>query len=187
MDYFNELYENIPRSSPGDKAATVRALALIKDLPAEPLILDLGCGPGEQTLELARLTNGRVIAIDSHRPFLDRLEAAAYSAGLGERIQVRDTDTAFMDFTGNSFDLIWSEGALSFLGFENGLKISKTLVKKGGHIAVSKPLWLKPDPPAELKTMWEAKYPSISDLAGDLALFQKLGLDLVGHFPLPAG
>ena len=54
MEYFMDLYGDLPRAGPGDNGSTARALGMIKGLPAEPRILDLGCGPGVQTLELCR-------------------------------------------------------------------------------------------------------------------------------------
>jgi len=35
--------------------------------------VDIGCGPGMQTLELARISGGRIVAVDNHQPFLDVL------------------------------------------------------------------------------------------------------------------
>ena len=42
-------------------------------------LIDLGCGPGFATLDLAEIVgpHGRVLAIDRSRRFLDALEAAA--------------------------------------------------------------------------------------------------------------
>jgi ubiquinone/menaquinone biosynthesis C-methylase UbiE len=38
-----------------------------------PRILDVGCGPGGPTLELARLSHGQVVGLDVHQPYLDEL------------------------------------------------------------------------------------------------------------------
>ena len=38
-----------------------------------------------------------------------------------------------MDFPKDSFDLVWSEGALYQMGFENGLKKCKEFLKKNGY------------------------------------------------------
>jgi len=32
-----------------------------------------------------------------------------------------------MEFESESFDVIWSEGALNLMGFENGLKVCRTM------------------------------------------------------------
>jgi ubiquinone/menaquinone biosynthesis C-methylase UbiE len=47
-------------------------------------LLDLGCGPGAATLDLAELvgSEGRVYAVDRSRIFIEVLEASAASRGL---------------------------------------------------------------------------------------------------------
>ncbi len=66
MEYFYELFESLPRCGPGDNKSTRRAYHVLKDVPQQPCILDIGCGPGVQTLELARVSNGRIVALDNH-------------------------------------------------------------------------------------------------------------------------
>jgi len=79
---FFEIHRDLPREGPGDAASTRRALGLIPGLPPHPLVLDLGCGPGRATLDLATLTGGLVVGIDLHAPFVARLQAEARSRGL---------------------------------------------------------------------------------------------------------
>jgi hypothetical protein len=65
-DYFYEVFENIPRQGPGLNAYTRKAFGQIeKELPEIPEILDIGCGKGMQTLELARLSQGAITAVDN--------------------------------------------------------------------------------------------------------------------------
>ena len=45
-------------------------------------VLDIGCGSGMQTLQLARTLNCPITAIDNHVPFLQQLRAAAAAEGL---------------------------------------------------------------------------------------------------------
>src|SRR5262245_16194413 len=47
-------------------------------------LIDLGCGPGYATLDLAEIvrSDGRVVGIDRSRRFLDALEATARARGL---------------------------------------------------------------------------------------------------------
>lgn len=61
---FFELHAGLARQGPGADAHTRRAFALVGDLPPAPVIVDVGCGPGMQTLELARLTRSTVHAVD---------------------------------------------------------------------------------------------------------------------------
>ena len=88
MEYFYELYTGLPRGGPGDNESTRKAFNCMEDLPAEPLILDIGCGPGMQTLELARLSGGKIIALDNHQGFLDKLIEDAKRENLEDQIEI---------------------------------------------------------------------------------------------------
>ncbi len=55
MKYIYELCERLPRCGPGDNESTRRAYEAILEEPKHPYILDIGCGTGMQTLELARI------------------------------------------------------------------------------------------------------------------------------------
>ncbi|HEX8823356.1 MAG TPA: class I SAM-dependent methyltransferase, partial [Archangium sp.] len=54
-DAFFLLHTDLPREGPGSDDCTREALRRLRPwLPASPRVLDLGCGPGKQTLVLAR-------------------------------------------------------------------------------------------------------------------------------------
>jgi len=185
MDYFLELYGSLPRAGPGDDASTRRAFAMIEHLPAEPRILDIGCGPGMQTVELLKLSSGTVVALDLLPQMIARVQQAVEQAGFADRVQTVQADMNDMAFEPESFDLIWSEGAIYFLGFENGLAKVKQFVKPGGYVAVSESVWLKPDPPPEVVQLWR-EYPEIDTVNKKLEIVSGLGYQRVGHFILPA-
>ncbi len=48
------MHEGLPRQGPGSNACTRKAFSMLTNLPARPEILDIGCGSGMQTIELAR-------------------------------------------------------------------------------------------------------------------------------------
>ena len=87
MGYFIELYGSLPRGGPGDNASTRRAFQAMEHLPPEPRILDLGCGPGMQTIELLRLYRGTVVALDLLPQMIARVKEAAEAAGSADRLQ----------------------------------------------------------------------------------------------------
>ena len=66
-------------------------------------ILDIGCGPGMQTLELARLSKGTIIALDTYQPFLDKLHQQSEYYGLQDQITCVNQSMEKMDFAADSF------------------------------------------------------------------------------------
>src|SRR5690606_13947499 len=115
---FFEVFESLPRQGPGNRACTARALQLCGELPASPVVLDLGCGTGAQTLHLAELTNGSIVALDNHAPSIERLRAIIAERGRDGRIRAEIGDMANPDLPPGSFDLAWSEGAFYNIGID---------------------------------------------------------------------
>ena len=70
---FWEVHNGLPSEGPGDNKSTQKAYMMLARLPENPHILDVGCGPGMQPIELAKLSNGRLVALDNHQPFLEIL------------------------------------------------------------------------------------------------------------------
>ncbi|MEM8883633.1 MAG: class I SAM-dependent methyltransferase [Planctomycetota bacterium] len=184
-DYFLELHSGNPQEGPGEFEATRRAFGLVDGLSSSPRILDLGCGPGRQTLDLLRLTNGTVTAVDSHAPFLEQLQRSAAEQGVADRVTTVVADMATLDLEPASFDLVWSEGALYAIGFEAGLQLAFRMLRPGGSLAASELTRLRPGGPAEAVEFWETEYPAIRDVDGNLALLDAAGYERVGHFVLP--
>jgi len=102
----------------------------------KPRILDIGCGSGVSTLELARLSHGEVIGIDIDQPALDRFVSNIAEAGLSARVQAVNCSIFDMDFADESFDIILSEGSIYAIGFERGLREWRRLLKPGGCMVV---------------------------------------------------
>ena len=101
-----------------------------------PRVLDIGCGSGVSTLELARLSRGKVIGIDIDQPALDKFTRRIKEAGLTDRIQAINCSMFDMDFADESFDIVWAEGSIYAIGFERGLREWKRLLKPGGSMVV---------------------------------------------------
>lgn len=185
MEFFFEIHKDLPREGPGDNASTRRALQLMTGLPERPAMLDVGCGPGVQTIELARVTGGTLIAVDTHQPFLNRLLAQVEAKGLTDQINTINQSMKSLDFPDGSFDAIWSEGAIYIMGFGEGLAAWKRLLKPGGCIAVTEATWLKPDPPQEIADFWSGAYPAMTTVEENLKTIESLGYRMLGHFTLP--
>lgn len=184
MEYFKKLFCYLPRAGPGDSTSTRRAFGAVNGLPDKPQILDIGCGPGVQTIELLQLCDGFVTALDLLPEMISRLEATVQAAGFTDRVKVVQADMNKMEFRPESFDLIWSEGAIYLMGFRNGLSKIRPLLKPGGSVAVSEAVWLKPDPPQEVVEFWN-EYPEIDTVENKLKVISELDYDLVDYFILP--
>ena len=185
MEYFYEIFQSMPRGGPGDSHSTRKAFEYLTNLPAAPRILDIGCGQGMQTIELAKMTKGTILALDSHQPFLDILMKNAHKEGVEKQIHPMNHSMMEMDFKNNSFDVIWSEGALYIMGFQNGLRKCHELLKTQGYLAVTEAVLFTTPLPAALQQFWDEMYPVIQDVPGNIALIQNEGFRLLGHFPLP--
>lgn len=101
-----------------------------------PRILDAGCGTGVPTLELARLSGGRILAVDSDGAALQRLQAKIGADRLEE--QVRTLQCSYEKLPGGEgpFDLIWAEGSVSTLGFPGAMGVLGRYLKSGGFLIV---------------------------------------------------
>lgn len=184
MEYFYELFEALPRCGPGDNESTRRAFNIIPKLPKQPFILDIGCGPGVQTIELAKISNGKIIALDNHQAFLDKLMKTARDEGLEDNIVPKNISMLDMDFDNKTFDIIWSEGALYFMGFQNGLKRCHQLLKNNGYLAVTELVFLSSNPPPPVIQYFEKEYPDIKDVKSNIELIQNEGFQLISNFTL---
>jgi SAM-dependent methyltransferase len=184
-EVFFDIHCDLPREGPGSNASTRRAFEMVSDLPESPRILDVGCGPGMQTLELASVSGGHITAVDNHQPFLDQLAESARAEGLADRIEIINASMFDLPFDDESFDLIWCEGAIFIMGVAEGLKQWKRFLKPGGVIAFTESAWIRPDQPREVRDFWQI-YPAITDIAGHQAIIREAGYEPIGHFILPA-
>lgn len=184
-EIFFQVFEHLPRQGPGNRACAARALGLCHELPACPAVLDMGCGVGGQTLHLAELTAGSIVAIDSHAPSIERLKAAVAMRGLSHRVSAIVGDMARPGQPPGAFDLVWSEGALYNLGLREALRICHGLLRPGGYLAFTDAIWRKENPPPEVKAGFDLDYPGMGRLEDDVAAIRDNGFELVGHFTLP--
>jgi SAM-dependent methyltransferase len=180
-----ELFRDMPRQGPGDNYHTRKAYEMLPGLPGRPRILDIGCGSGMQTLELARLSGGQVTGLDNHQYFLDTLAESAKKAGLDKQLTTVNASMFALPFAAGTFDIIWAEGAIFIIGFEKGLRDWEPLLKPGGYLVVSELAWITPDRPGEVSAYMEAEYPAIKNDGENREIIRRAGYDMVGSFILP--
>jgi serine/threonine-protein kinase HipA len=184
FEAFFTVHQGLPREGAGSDACTREALNHIGPLPPNAHVVDLGCGPGAQTLVLAETLQTKVIAVDRIQGFLEELTRRAKARSLGHLIEPIRADFKTMTFK-SPFDLIWCEGAAFILGFENALKAWKPLLKPGGVMALTDCSWLTDSPPAEAAAFWSAGYPTMGTVTENCARAEGAGFDVIHQFTLP--
>jgi ubiquinone/menaquinone biosynthesis C-methylase UbiE len=128
-----------------------------------PLILDVGCGSGVPTMELAEISNGQIIALDINQDLIDRLAVKIEKAGLSDRVKIICCSMSEMNFPQESFDVIWAEGSIGIIGFEAGLSGWRQFLKPKGFLVV---------------------HDERGDTNAKLGLIHSCGYDVVGYFEL---
>lgn len=100
----------------------------------KPRILDIGCGTGMPTLELARLSNGEVTGIDIDQGALDNLNLKIKQEGLSDRVKVYNRSVYDTKFDDEMFDIIWEEGVIHLLNLSKALTECNRVLKLNGFM-----------------------------------------------------
>jgi SAM-dependent methyltransferase len=182
-----DLHKDWERQGPGSPEVTRKALELLGIRKEDPLkIADIGCGSGGQTITLAQHTSGPIKAVDLFPEFLEELGKKAEELGLKDRISTSIQSMQELDFEEEELDLIWSEGAIYIMGFEEGVRNWRRFLKPGGFLAVSEVSWLTHSRPAEIEEYWGEQYPEIDTISNKIRLLEENGFSPLAHFVLPS-
>jgi len=182
-----DLHLNTPRQGPGSDAQTRLAKQLAGlDRSRHLNIADIGCGSGASARLLAREQDAHVTAVDFSTELIDELMAHAGQEGIGDRITPLVASMDDLPFGEGSFDVIWSEGAVYIMGFEEGVTYWKKFLKPGGILVVSEIIWLKENRPAQLQAYWDAVYSEMDTASGKMRVIENAGYIPKAYFTLPS-
>jgi cyclopropane fatty-acyl-phospholipid synthase-like methyltransferase len=111
-------------------------------LPAfvRPRILDLGCGQGQQTIELARLSGGNVLGIDIDESALLNFRKRIEQSGLSNRVTAHKLSLFDSRLPAESFDILWEEGVMHLLDPERSFATCRNLVQPMGFLVMHEQL-----------------------------------------------
>jgi SAM-dependent methyltransferase len=180
------MFEGLKRQGPGSDACTRRMFSSLPKVPENPRILDIGCGSGMQTLELARLApGGHITAVDIHQPFLDDVKRNAEAAGLSGRIKAVRASMDDLPFEKGSFDIIWAEGSVFIIGLEKGLRYWRGFIRPGGYLALSDLVWFTDNPSPEAAEFIAGECPNLMNEEQAPGLARDCGYSVIDSFRLP--
>ncbi|GGR24605.1 methyltransferase domain-containing protein [Streptomyces roseolus] len=133
--YTHGHHESVLRSHTWRTAANSAAYLLGELRPGLDL-LDVGCGPGTITADLAALVApGRVTAVDTSEEVLAKARATAAERGL-ENVEFAVADVQALDFPDDSFDVVHAHQVLQHVGDPVGaLREMRRVCRPGGIVA----------------------------------------------------
>ena len=185
LSLISEYYASIHRQGPGSPEITLKALSFIDNLDRDSSIADLGCGTGGQTMVLGQNTPARITGIDLFPVFIELFNRNSSGLGLEDRVKGLVGSMDDLPFRDGELDLIWSEGAIYNIGFEQGLRYWHRFLKSGGYVAVSEASWFTADRPAEIQEFWEDAYPGMDTIPVKMEQMQRAGYLPMASFILP--
>lgn len=171
-DAFFKLHDELPREGPGTDEDVLWA-AKLGGVPAHARILDGGSGPGGDIAALLQVApEGRVLAVEMHQGFAD---AVAKRFEDDKRVTAR---VGSMMREHGPFDLIWSAGAVYFVGVAEALNTWRKALAPSGVVAFSEPCLFRPAPDDAVETLFEGILPD--DEAGIRAKVEAAGYEVLG-------
>lgn len=185
LEVFFDVQRGLPRQGPGNRESTLKALELCSELPENASVLDIGCGPGMQTIVLAESFSGSITAVDNCDEYLDELRHRTEEASLSDRVEVKRADMTALDFPQQTFDLIWCEGAIYNMGVAEALRSWRSLLRAPGYLAFSELVWLDGQPTGEVAEFFASEYPAMTSVEGVQETIHKCGYQPLGDFTLP--
>ena len=189
MEFLNPidlLFADMDKLGPGDDSLTQYVL---RSLPQHrfDVVVDAGCGAGRQTMVVAKELNSPVEAIDSHRPFLDRLKRRAKEKGLGHLVRTHWMDMADIPTVFPEVDLLWAEGAAYNIGFANALISWAKAIKPDGFAVVTELCWLREKIPNAVREFFRSGYPEMQSVVQNIETAEEAGYKIFNTYRLPTG
>jgi SAM-dependent methyltransferase len=141
--YWTKVYEvaDVEGTIYRERRSVVLALVKKLTLPAQASILDIGCGAGLTSVELAR--EGYTIqAVDSVEAMIRRTRQHAEEAGVGERVISSVRSVYELGYPDNTFDLALKIGVAPWLdSVDKALREVVRVLRPGSYLIATADNW----------------------------------------------
>jgi len=127
------------RAQAVDEVAAREAYLGLLDIAADEHVLDVGCGSGAVTRDVARRVGSRGLAVglDPSPELLAVARELALEAGLGDRVEFREGDVLRLPFPDGSFDVVLCVTVLSHVPRgETAIPELVRVLRSGGRLGV---------------------------------------------------
>jgi ubiquinone/menaquinone biosynthesis C-methylase UbiE len=162
--YTHGHHESVLRSHTW-RTARNSAGFLLPHLKSGDSVLDVGCGPGTITMDLAELVApGHVVGIDRSSEVIERAREAAEARALSN-LSFEIGDVYHLEFEDDSFDVVYAHQVLQHLSDPTrALREMRRVLRDGGWLAVrdgdyGEFTW---SPPSDGLTRWMELYHEIT-------------------------
>ncbi|HEX8646056.1 MAG TPA: class I SAM-dependent methyltransferase [Thermoleophilaceae bacterium] len=130
---------------------------ILRGLGPSHSVLELGCGTGWLTFQLARAGAAAVTGVDSSPSQIARAKAAAEDLGLGDRVRLEIGDAGDLTRSTRRFDLVVMHAFLHHLTIaeiREALATAADLLRPGGRLVVLEPMWFPDGRTDESRVLW---------------------------------
>ncbi len=137
--YWRDIYDREGLEATLYREREARVLSLVDrlNLPPQSMVLEVGCGAGRTTTELAR-RGFHVHAIDAVPVMVQRTQRLAETSGVSRFVEVRVGDARHLDFPGGHFSLVLAVGVLPWVEPPiEPLREMARVTRHGGHLILT--------------------------------------------------
>lgn len=178
-DAFFAVHRDLPREGPGlaEDIAWVGQRIVISPHGS---VCDAGCGPGGDLTALRHLApQGRIDGFETTPHFV---EAARQKFAGDPSVRIFE---ASMEHLSGPYDLIWSAGAVYFLGVARALNAWRHALTDHGAVAFSHPCLFTETPSEAALMFWESEPGGVETEMATRAEITNAGWEVLATRPLP--